>query len=711
MLRRKLGKILFAGLVCAIVSPFINGNGISEVRAKETASISSTEQETQKKEKIKGNIQKYTVALAGKEYTLPISMDQILADGWKVTEPMYYEDLRFGEDTMRDYTLMKNGQSIAVRGININPKTNHDYTKYLVYSITGKPDVFTVNGVSSKLTINDMIKIMGKPHMTKGDTSDPICDRYLSYTDDTIYKQYCYYDEYYTNSTYNYAAVSTLNFIYDPNGKLVETSVESMFIDLREILDQQTIEAYNYVAPSKVMNATTSYTFQLGDVCYKLPVPVRELVKQGWEFNNTVSYIGDNSWDYQEMNMNGKTISVQIRNEADSPRRIEDCLVTALYIDKNTTINYKLPSNLKVGMSKDKVKKLYKNEKRYTYTVVTTRNDKYFNYNGEKNYEYYEYYHIVPQVDGNQFHEYEDVAYNGLLSVDLLGDAVVSIEYTYDPDYTMGSLSYTAEENEVTLTSNKEAFAFFNYATERSRWVGEDGRCITFTQDGLLDSYYDGDEWFSGDVPVPCSFDYKNNAIDITYRESGITQTITYKIISSERVIFYIEGHAYEFCTKYVDLNLPNANPYNQTAYMGQKKKLSYEGVDNQVTYSNFISDNTKIVKVNKKGVITPVRTGVAYITCTITKHDIPYEVTVSVKVVKPYIKFKTVSTTMKKGKSQTIIAKAYGLTGAITYRVNNTKIATINSKTGKLVAKKKGKVVVTATCGGVTKKITITIK
>lgn len=73
------------------------------------------------------------------------------------------------------------------------------------------------------------------------------------------------------------------------------------------------------------------------------------------------------------------------------------------------------------------------------------------------------------------------------------------------------------------------------------------------------------------------------------------------------------------------------------------------------------------------------------------------------------------ISTSKKKkfkvGKKYTIKAKKYNTESNLKWSVSNKKIATIDSKTGILKAKKAGKVTITVTCGKVKDKITIRIK
>jgi hypothetical protein len=668
----------------------------------------------QEKEQAKQNVKKYTVSLDGVEYTLPVTMKEILSKGWTVKQPLYYEPLVFGTETLCDYILVKENKTVTVRGINVNPITNNEYTNYLVYSMEGAPDVLTVQGITSKMSVDEMLKIMGTPHLMDGETKDAVYT-YTSHKDDRDYTVYRFQEQQYENRLYSYIADNYISFEYDKQGKLAKSNVESIFVDTRSILDQQVVNQRDYVEPSKVENKATSFTFELDSKCYQLPVPVSKLMEDGWTFpeeykNRYLNY--QNGFDSGNVYMTkGKQrIQVEIGNSEQSPQKLENLIVTALFIDGDTTATYKLPGDVSTGTKEATVLTLYKNERRYKNRQGDFPFDKNWNYTSEKDYVFYEYYNIIPQVDGNKFHTYADMDYDGRLSIDIVNGKVSSIEYKYTPGSKIGRIKTTTKENKVSLTSDQDAFDFFNYSSTRSVWEGFSGQRIIFTRDGLVDAIDESEEWLLGDEPQPCTFDYKDQSFTITFRETLTKLKVKYKILSSERVIFYVDGKDIECTTEYVDLNIPEAK-YNQTIYLGQKKRLNYSGIDNTVKFSKFESDNTKIAKVSKTGIVTPVSKGTALITGVITKDGIDYSITVRLEVKQPYVKFTTVSTTMKNGATQKIVAKAYGLTGSIRYTVNNKKVAIINNKTGKLTAKRKGTVIVTAKCGSTIKRITIKIK
>ena len=67
---------------------------------------------------------------------------------------------------------------------------------------------------------------------------------------------------------------------------------------------------------------------------------------------------------------------------------------------------------------------------------------------------------------------------------------------------------------------------------------------------------------------------------------------------------------------------------------------------------------------------------------------------------------------TLKKGKSTTLKPKLSpkGAEAKITFKSSNKKVATVDAK-GKIVAKKKGKAVITVKAGKVSKTCTVTVK
>ena len=124
----------------------------------------------------------------------------------------------------------------------------------------------------------------------------------------------------------------------------------------------------------------------------------------------------------------------------------------------------------------------------------------------------------------------------------------------------------------------------------------------------------------------------------------------------------------------------------------------------------NFKTSNSKIASVSSSGYVKGLRAGKTTIVTAVRQNGSVYTFKTNVTV-NGFVKFIKVKKTIKRKKSYTFKAKAYGTGTSLKWSVSNKKLAKI-SKSGKFTAKKKkGKVYVTAKSGKYSKKILITIK
>lgn len=123
----------------------------------------------------------------------------------------------------------------------------------------------------------------------------------------------------------------------------------------------------------------------------------------------------------------------------------------------------------------------------------------------------------------------------------------------------------------------------------------------------------------------------------------------------------------------------------------------------------SFKTSNKKIASVSRSGYVKGLRAGKAMITTTVRQGGKTYSFRTAVTV-KAYIKFMTGKKMIKKGKSYTFKAKAYGVNSKLKWSLSNKKIAKI-SKKGKFKAKKKGKVYVIVKSGKYQAKYLVRVK
>ena len=119
-----------------------------------------------------------------------------------------------------------------------------------------------------------------------------------------------------------------------------------------------------------------------------------------------------------------------------------------------------------------------------------------------------------------------------------------------------------------------------------------------------------------------------------------------------------------------------------------------------------FESGNTKVATVSSKGVVKGVKAGTAVITAKVGNTTATCKVTVKAST----IKFAKASVTIYKGKTATVKATATP-SATVKYTSSNTKVATVNSKTGVVKGIKAGTITIAAKAGALKTTCKVVVK
>lgn len=141
------------------------------------------------------------------------------------------------------------------------------------------------------------------------------------------------------------------------------------------------------------------------------------------------------------------------------------------------------------------------------------------------------------------------------------------------------------------------------------------------------------------------------------------------------------------------------------TVYTGKTKALKATTNDSDAIVT-FKSGNTKVATVSSKGVVKGVKAGTAVITAKVGNATATCKVTVKAST----IKFAKASVTIYKGKTATVKATATP-SATVKYTSSNTKVATVNSKTGVVKGIKAGTVTITAKAGALKTTCKVVVK
>lgn len=525
-------------------------NAIEETKIMREVSI-STELSTgtlSKKEQAQEKVTPIDMVLDGVEYQVPFSVQKLIQNGWKwngMTEPFV---------SLCDYsgiTFTKGDLQIGVSLMNPTMVDTKDLNEVLVFSIQASPTVISLKdgiGMDATWTKEKVKQSYGEPYLENGKTIGAIEQLNENGKVGYVY----HYDKITTGRIeYQYYAYCATDISIDESGYVNQIHLTSLFIDIEQALKDCYVKENYYKAPSSLGSNLMNFTYQLAGKLYRLPVPIETITKDGWKLteNDSVSYVASNTARDITITKSGKSLVITVMNDAAYHKKLINCDVVSITVNTNTTASVQLPGKIQLGSKLTTVQKAYSKLNSSKYTLKQVNWSKRQMYKNASKYACYEYYKMIPQINGNKYHTYADEYYTGIASFDVVGGKVVGITYGHYRTGTMGKVKIAVEEKKVTVNTNKNASLYFNYAKDYSSWSSSSGYNITFLPNGMISAHYDGDEWFTGGSSSPYMINASKNQISV---DEG-RFVFTYKIVSSERVIFtFPNGSKVEFVTKYV---------------------------------------------------------------------------------------------------------------------------------------------------------------
>lgn len=537
--------INYVACLLSIILILLGGSQVHRANAAQKIENTGTLSE---KDQAKAKVTPIDIVLDGEEYQVPFSAQELIQNGWKwneMTEPFVslcsYSGISFTKGDIR----------IGVSLMNPTMIDTTDLGEVLVYSIQASPTVMSLKdgmGMDGSWTKEKVKQSYGDPYLENGKTRGAIERLKVNENEGYLY----HYDEITTGRIeYQYYAYCATDISIDGSGYVKNIEVTSLFIDIEQALEDCYVKENYYTAPSSLGSNLMNFTYQLAGNLYRLPVPIETLMKDGWKLteNDSASYVASNTTRDITITKSGKSLVVTVMNDAVYNKKMIYCDVVSITVNANTTASVQLPGKIQLGSKLTTVQKAYSKLNSTKYTLKQVNWSKRQMYKNASKYACYEYYNMIPQVNGNQYHTYADEYYTGIASFDVADGKVVGITYGQYKTGTMGKVKIIVEEKKVTVNTNKNASLYFNYAKDYSSWSSSSGYNITFLPNGMISAHYDGDEWFTGGSSSPYTINVSKKQISV---DDG-RFVFTYQIVSSERVIFtFPNGSKVEFVTKYI---------------------------------------------------------------------------------------------------------------------------------------------------------------
>lgn len=262
---------------------------------------------------------------------------------------------------------------------------------------------------------------------------------------------------------------------------------------------------------------------------------------------------------------------------------------------------------------------------------------------------------------------------------------------------------YTKASGGVKVTSDyliQKDREFSLYA----HWVKNDVTSLSIVT--MKHTYYAGKNIGTKDITLKAVFRDGN----VKTIKSGYTiKKYSNKVGKRTITIQYMNKRVTTTCTWYdkKKLNSMKLKQSKATVYVGDKKRIQVQsayGITEGVSYK---SSNSKVVAVSKTGECTAKKSGKATIKVTITINGHKKTLSYTMKVKKPELKI-IVGTKRIKNNSVSFKTTKKGVKGNLTWSISNSKVGTIDKKTGNIKIKNSGVTYVTAKAKGVTCKIKI---
>ncbi|MBU3109979.1 hypothetical protein [Clostridium lacusfryxellense] len=300
----------------------------------EDAAAAVTAQSTASSGPISDDLYKYEVSIDGIKYALPASYSDFEKNGWigkdfgtTTMDPNKYNIVNLEKG---DQSLMV---SIANMGTDVLPLSKCYIGQITVDTIDDKNPKTNIN-IAKGITINssqdEVIAAYGNP-------SD-------KFEGDTITKLTYKSSDY---SKYEITFNKTTKKVYSIN---IENLVQPAKVETAPTVNTGLPAVVtNYKAPTSVGAELSSFQFKYGGTFYKLPVPIAELVKNGWalQSNGDEVVAAKSSAVGVELRKDNQVLRTQIQNYSEKGEPLKNCFATYVqYYNNGAVIPIELPKGI-----------------------------------------------------------------------------------------------------------------------------------------------------------------------------------------------------------------------------------------------------------------------------------------------------------------------------------------------------------------------------
>ena len=294
------------------------------------------------------DLQDFTFKLDGVCYQLPCSYQDLTKNGWVLSYgPDESSTLESGKSEYVKLSKAGNNVELTVKNMTEGQQQLSNCTVASIEAqlkeVDGKDYFQIAKQISPYSTKDEIIAAFGTPNTTNEGSADYISLKY---------------------SFNNGSSDPSVSFmLYDSDSMKKYSTVK---LTCSKAFEHKALNTYKpeylsqYVAPKELGTDLKSGNFELeGKVCH-LPVPIEELLNDGWTFKDKPASVPAGKTQSAELAKDGKKLIIRVKNFGDYESAVENTMVCTVSIDSRDENSGEmvLPGGVKIGTAEGDLKKL-----------------------------------------------------------------------------------------------------------------------------------------------------------------------------------------------------------------------------------------------------------------------------------------------------------------------------------------------------------------
>lgn len=295
------------------------------------------------------NLADFTFKLDGVCYQLPLAYQDLTTNGWVLSSSNAFETTIL-DGGKREYVKMSKAGCVLNIAVDNQTDAQQKLQDCTVVEVemsakdTDGEDYFQIaKSISPFSDVDDIIDAFGEAN-TLNEHGDYTSVKY-----------------YYNNDSISDPAVTM--YVYQDESMQKHSSIKltcSKLFEQKQLNTAMPEYLKGYNLPKELGKDYKSGNFELAGKVYHMPVPVDELLSDGWTFTSKPSSVPAGSGQYADLVKDGKKVAITLQNDGDYETIPENTIVRSItvYAEYPDQADLVLAGGFKLGMTEDNLKEI-----------------------------------------------------------------------------------------------------------------------------------------------------------------------------------------------------------------------------------------------------------------------------------------------------------------------------------------------------------------